>query len=217
MANFNDNFDNINNIDEFTFELDSEPEGKNASFALDSTNAVHSDDEVDLALFALPKRSAPRNTMARVLAKIANLPQYDVDVAALSIGLVPPRIKYVPPVIDANLIGTSETVRNSEVRPAERFNPVGYFVFGAWCSVCVIVLCALWPVISALVIGPTPNADLGQRWDAVLHWWNNLTTNFAVFLNVTGPYLLPVVSAFAGIAIMLYFLTQQPRRLWYDR
>lgn len=213
MSNLN------NNIDEFEFEQEPEQERDAAAPVLASMQifAGHSDDELDLALAALPKRTAPRNTVARVLARIATLPQHDVEMAALSIGLMPPRIKYVPPVLEVNQVVVPGSTAHAEARPNERFNPIGYLIFGLWCSVCVILLYALWPLISALVIGPTPNADLGQRWDAVVHWWNNLAMNFNSFLNVSQPYLLPVVSACAGIAIMLYFFNQQPRRLWYDR
>lgn len=170
--------------------------------------------ELEQALVALPKMPAPRHTLARVMARIASLPQLETDMAALSIAMAPPKIKYVPPVVEMNQEAASMAQAVGE--RSGGFNPLGYLFIGLWATLCLTVGYLLWPGISYLIFGPSQNPDMQARLVALQNWWHNLTTNFSTLFATTQPYLLTIVSALVGVAILLYIVTQQQHRTWLD-
>ena len=189
-----------------------EPE-VNPATRLNRAALAHSGDGLEQALAMLPIVRAPSHTLSRVLARIATIPQLEIDAAALSIGLVPPRIiKYAPPVLEPLKVAVTSTAAPTSQR-AGQFNPLGYLFIGLWLSLCIMGLYLVWPGIANLVFGPPQDTDGLARLQALQNWWSNLTTNASLFFNAVQLYLPTIVSAIAGVLIMLYIFTQQRRHL----
>ncbi len=197
------------------YAAQAEPEF-NPATRLNRAALAHSGDDLEQALAMLPLVRAPGHTLARVLARIATIPQLEINAAALSIGLVPPRIiKYAPPVLEP-LTAEAATTTHPANQRAGQFNPLGYLFIGLWLSLCIMGLYLVWPGIANLVFGPPQDADGLARLQVLQGWWSNLTTNASLFFNMVQLYLPTIVSAVAGVLIMLYIFTQQRRRLWLE-
>jgi hypothetical protein len=174
------------------------------------------DTRLEQALKTMPRLRAPGHTLSRMLARIATLPQLDLDAAAISIGLVPPRqIKYVPPVISPEYQDEAEASHNRArlVTNNGQFNPLGYVFVGLWISLCLVALYLVWPALLNLM-GITQDPEGQGRLATIQNWWNNVSSSFTGLFNTVQPYLPTIVSAIAGIVIMVYVIGSQQRRLW---
>jgi hypothetical protein len=159
-------------------------------------------DTLEQALVARPVVRAPRNTVSRVMAQIAALPQ-QVPVTTF----VPPQvipIKYAPPVA----LPLPEV--DEEGQRLHR-SVTKVVVTATWVSLCALFIYLLvWPAASNLFLGGNHDFNIVG---SLIRLWTGLVGTVGAVFNAVAPVLPSLLSAVVGLAIMLLIFSMQRWRL----
>ncbi|MEI6045684.1 MAG: hypothetical protein WCS37_15160 [Chloroflexota bacterium] len=162
-------------------------------------NDLHPERQYDTLEQALVARSvlrAPRNTVTKVLARIATLPQQ-----------APPAItpvRYAPPVA----LPLPELDEEGWRLPRRG---VKVIFMASWVSLCLLFTYLLvWPALSNFLLGGSNDFEIVQ---SLIQLWAELITTGSAVFNAIAPLLPSLYSATVGLAIMLLIFGLQRRRL----
>ena len=159
-------------------------------------------DALERALAARPLVRAPRNTAARVMARIAALPQQNPVATYAPPPVVP--IRYTPPAA----LPLPE-LDDTEQEMRRRLTKLVFTV--TWVSLSALfIYLVLWPLASNLLLGAHNDMNIISR---AVQLWNGGVTLVGDLFTAIAPYLPSVMSAVAGLAIMLLVFRMQ-RHNW---
>ncbi len=158
-------------------------------------------DNLEQILAARPLVRAPRNTMSRVMARIAALPQQN-SVANFAPPAVTP-IRYAPPPV--------LPLPEAEDEVAQLRGRLTRLIFtSAWISLSALfIYLIIWPAISNLFLGGQNDFNLVLR---TVQLWNGLVNMVSSVFATIAPLLPSMLSALVGLVIMLLIFTMQRRR-----
>lgn len=158
-------------------------------------------DTLERLMTTRPVVRAPHNTAARVLARIATLPQ-EVPTA----NFAPPKlnpVRYNPPAA----LPLPEI--QDRATPSRRVT--GLMFTSAWLGlVALLVYVLIWPLINNLFLGGQEDMSIGLR---LVQLGNGLLRTVTSLIELIAPVLPSLLSGIVGLAIMLMIFGTQRQRL----
>lgn len=171
----------------------------------DKVNLQREYDELDKVLAAQPLLKAPRHTSARVMARLAALPQQTsvANLNSLNIQVVAPVIKYVPPAVRPLPQAPFELADDTEVTERRQNRLLVSLIFsGALSGLVVLLVWFLWPAINNFVFGPSGDPELQARLVSLQILWAEVNR----FLMSNSLLLPSLLSAAVGLALMTFLM-----------
>ncbi len=173
-------------------------------------------DELEKALTTRPMLGAPRHTSARVLARIAALPQTEyVSTPMLLAARYPaPAIIYHAPAV-LPLPEAIDALEIEAIEKGQRRLIFGLMFTGAWLGLCLLALWVIWPAISNLIFGPSSDPEMQARLATLQGMWNGLVGFLSDFWTAYAPIMPTIISGAVGLGLMtaLIFGPTRFRRL----